>query len=583
MPKGKGQKEPRSLKRHLLMIFFGLSLPAVLVATFLLYSSSQESRTRLARSAKSNLQLFSLAMNSQMQAAENYMLDLSLRNEKFRRLGEQEDRTQAYLDAYEIEQGFHSLLTTNETLMGMLLYSEPNNIYVGRYAPGYGGTRQQMQQKLLLEADLTSLNTIRSLNTAQWDVRTVGDRLYLMRSVFYHRAWLTTIIDLNQVFQDTICNYGMSGDILVYADDGALLVGDETLDLRDQITWNAGDYGTVTADGTFMLAVSVRMEALDVYYLIPYNRLDAETDGWQIFVIAATLLVVLAIPFMLYYMQKVVFNPMNALVDTMDRIGRGELSARPSEDYRNAEFAQINETFNRMIAQITQLKIDSYEHQLEAERSEMVALKLQIRPHFILNCLKNVYALAATGSVGDIQNLIIFLSRYLRYILSYTQDTISLREELQQCRNYAELTSVGQPVPVEFCCDVDNALMETQLPPISLLTLVENCTKHGRVPDRTLRICITGRLLKSDEGEIANLSVADNGPGFSAQDLCQLNDRIFPQEQGRHIGLWNVVRRLRLQYGDHVAVAFANNRGGGARIELFIPLQEGASEKEEQV
>lgn len=579
----KEQKKPRSLKRHLLMIFFGLSVPAVLIASFLLYSSAQESRTRLARSARSNLQLFNLAMDSQMQAAKNYMLDLSLHDEKFRRLGEQEDHTQAYLDTYEIEQGFQSLLTTNEALMGMLLYSEANNIYVGRYAPSYGETLQPIQQKLLLEADLTDLNTIRSLNTDQWDLRTVGERLYLMRSVCYHRVWLTTMIDLNRVFQDTIRSYGMTGDIMVYAANGALLIGDETLDLRDQIRWNTDGYGTLTANGRSMLAVSVRMDALDVYYLVPYNRMDAETGGWQIFVIAATLVVVLAIPFMLYYMQKVVFNPMNALVDTMDRIGRGELSARPSEDYRNAEFAQINETFNRMIAQITQLKIDSYEHQLEAERSEMAALKLQIRPHFILNCLKNVYALAATGQVGDIQNLIILLSRYLRYILSYTQDAISLREELQQCKNYAELTSVGQPVPVEFCSDVDNALMETQLPPISLLTLVENCAKHGRLPGRALRIFVTGRLLKSDEGEIANLSVADNGPGFSQQDLRQLNDRIAPEEQGSHVGLWNVVRRLRLQYGEQVAVAFANGRAGGARVELFIPLQERASEKGEAV
>ena len=83
---------------------------------------------------------------------------------------------------------------------------------------------------------------------------------------------------------------------------------------------------------------------------------------------------------------------MTALVSTMDRIGRGELSVRSSVDYRNAEFTQVNETFNRMIDQITQLKIDGYEKELEARRNEMTALKLQIRPHFVLNCLKSVYA-----------------------------------------------------------------------------------------------------------------------------------------------------------------------------------------------
>ena len=109
---------------------------------------------------------------------------------------------------------------------------------------------------------------------------------------------------------------------------------------------------------------------------------------------------------------------MTALVSTMDRIGRGELSVRSSVDYRNAEFTQVNETFNRMIDQITQLKIDGYEKELEARRNEMTALKLQIRPHFVLNCLKSVYAMVQTGSREDAQQLILLLSRYLRYILS---------------------------------------------------------------------------------------------------------------------------------------------------------------------
>ena len=117
-------------------------------------------------------------------------------------------------------------------------------------------------------------------------------------------------------------------------------------------------------------------------------------------------------------MKQEIFAPMTALVSTMDRIGRGELSVRSSVDYRNAEFTQVNETFNRMIDQITQLKIDGYEKELEARRNEMTALKLQIRPHFVLNCLKSVYAMVQTGSREDAQYLILLLSRYLRYILS---------------------------------------------------------------------------------------------------------------------------------------------------------------------
>ena len=160
--------------------------------------------------------------------------------------------------------------------------------------------------------------------------------------------------------------------------------------------------------------VRKQVKALTVLYLVPCQHFGVYFAPYQILLVMGAVFVLLAIPFILFYMKQEIFAPMTALVSTMDRIGRGELSVRSSVDYRNAEFTQVNETFNRMIDQITQLKIDGYEKELEARRNEMTALKLQIRPHFVLNCLKSVYAMVQTGSREDAQQLILLLSRYLR-------------------------------------------------------------------------------------------------------------------------------------------------------------------------
>ncbi len=182
--------------------------------------------------------------------------------------------------------------------------------------------------------------------------------------------------------------------------------------------------------------VRKQVKALAVLYLVPCQHFGAYFAPYQILLVMGAVFVLLAIPFLLFYMKHEIFAPMTALVSTMDRIGRGELSVRSSVDYRNAEFTQVNETFNRMIDQITQLKIDGYEKELEARRNEMTALKLQIRPHFVLNCLKSVYAMVQTGSREDAQQLILLLSRYLRYILSFTATTTPLHTEIEQCCNY---------------------------------------------------------------------------------------------------------------------------------------------------
>jgi two-component system sensor histidine kinase YesM len=181
----------------------------------------------------------------------------------------------------------------------------------------------------------------------------------------------------------------------------------------------------------------------------------------------------------------------------------------------------------------------------------------------------------------DAQQLILLLSRYLRYILSFTATTTPLHTEIEQCCNYAELSSVGQNDSVEVVCEIDPELSELPLPPVSLLTLVENSVKHGKMIGKTLKITITAKLLETEEGCMADLSVADNGTGFTAGDLKQLNCAAPQEENGQHVGLFNVVRRLQLLYGEQAAIAFTNNRrGGGARVELFLPIDPVLQKKE---
>ena len=551
------------------MIFLGIAIPIGILLGLLLFFSGLYNRNRLAAAASGGLDIFTTNFENQLDSVENYLLNLSLNDASFRSLSEQTDRTRAYLDAYEIAQGFPAVLAANDALMGVVLRSGSGNLYVGRY----GATAQQLKQKLNLEAYLGQPGQTNKMMTKGWYLRTIGQRLYLLRSVFYQKASLTAAVDLRLVFEELVKDYGLDGRVIVMNDSGNVLVGDANL-LPTKMEWNSAGYCLTKVGRDSRLVVRKQVKALTVLYLVPYQHFGVDFAPYQILLVMGAVFVLLAIPFILFYMKQEIFAPMTALVSTMDRIGRGELSVRSSVDYRNAEFTQVNETFNRMIDQITQLK-------LEARRNEMTALKLQIRPHFVLNCLKSVYAMVQTGSREDAQQLILLLSRYLRYILSFTATTTPLHTEIEQCCNYAELSSVGQNDPVEVVCEIDPELSELPLPPVSLLTLVENSVKHGKMIGKTLKITITVKLLETEEGCMADLSVADNGTGFTAGDLKQLNSAAPQEENGQHVGLFNVVRRLQLLYGEQAAIAFTNNRrGGGARVELFLPIDPVLQKKE---
>ena len=561
-----------SLRNQLILMFLGIAIPISILLSLLLYFSGVYNRNRLAQSAGSSLDMFTGNLENQMNSMENYLLNLSLNDAAFRSLSEQTDRTQAYLDLYEIAQNFPAVLAANDALMGVVVRSGSGNLYAGRYGTLTGSSAQQLKQRLNLEESLSQMGQNNKMETREWYLRTISQRLYLLRSVTYQKASLTAAIDLRRVFEDLVEGFGLDGQIVVLNDTGNVLVGDSDL-LPTKIEWNRSGYSIIGQGNEKRIVVRKQVKMLTVLYLLPYQHMGVDFTAYEILLVVGSIFVLLAIPFIFFYMKRDIFTPMGELVSTMERIGQGELSVRSSVDYRNAEFTQVNETFNRMIDQITRLKIDGYEKELEARRNEMTALKLQIRPHFVLNCLKSVYALVQTGSREDAQQLILLLSRYLRYILSFSATTTPLHTEIEQCCNYADLSSVGQADRVEVVCEIDPELNDLPLPPVSLLTLVENSVKHGRMIGKPLKLTLSAHLLKTEEGSMADLSVSDNGTGFTAEDLKQLNRGTPQEENGQHVGLFNVVRRLQLLYGEQAAIAFTNNRrGGGARVELFLPL-----------
>lgn len=403
------------------MIFLGIAIPIGILLGLLLFFSGLYNRNRLAAAASGGLDMFTTNFENQLDSVENYLLNLSLNDATFRSLSEQTDRTRAYLDAYEIAQGFPAVLAANDALMGVVLRSGSGNLYVGRY----GETAQQLKQKLNLEAYLGQPGQTNKMMTKGWYLRTIGQRLYLLRSVFYQKASLTAAVDLRLVFEELVKDYGLDGRVIVMNDSGNVLVGDANL-LPTKMEWNSAGYCLTKVGRDSRLVVRKQVKALTVLYLVPYQHFGVDFAPYQILLVMGAVFVLLAIPFLLFYMKQEIFAPMTALVSTMDRIGRGELSVRSSVDYRNAEFTQVNETFNRMIDQITQLKIDGYEKELEARRNEMTALKLQIRPHFVLNCLKSVYAMVQTGSREDAQQLIV-------------DDQSTVVQGLLHCTNWAAM------------------------------------------------------------------------------------------------------------------------------------------------
>ncbi len=110
------------------------------------------------------------------------------------------------------------------------------------------------------------------------------------------------------------------------------------------------------------------------------------------------------------------------------------------------------------------------------------------------------------------------------------------------------------------------------IPPVSILTMLENCFKYGCRQDAALEISVTARCRQMDEQTYACISIQDNGPGFSQEDLGKLNNHLKQMQEEGHVGMVNTMARIQMMYGEHCEVLFSNQ--GGACIEWIIPITE---------
>ena len=193
----------------------------------------------------------------------------------------------------------------------------------------------------------------------------------------------------------------------------------------------------------------------------------------------------------------------------------------------------IVEAFSFAVSLLIQTEIHrSQRREVEAERdrAEINLYKAQIKPHFMFNTLNSLYGLFLTGNDNALPSLEKFISM-MRYVHTTARlEFVSLAEEADYIRQYVGLQSLrlNGNTHVNLHIDIrDNSL---KVPPMLIVTFVENCFKHGISPVEESTIDIS-------------LSESDGMLYFNT------SNRIFPVKRiGEHLGIENCRRRLAISY-----------------------------------
>jgi sensor histidine kinase YesM len=208
-------------------------------------------------------------------------------------------------------------------------------------------------------------------------------------------------------------------------------------------------------------------------------------------------------------------------------------------------------------AQALQFALERETLQRQAADAQLAVLQSQIEPHFLFNTLANVQALVESGSPRAAPVLGSLIA-YLRAAMPQLQQGApTLGQEEALVRSYLELMRMRMPDRLAYVIDIDPGLSGLRLPPMTLLTLVENAVRHGIDPSEA-----GGRIAVGARRDVASggvtLWVADSGRGI---------DEAKPSGTG----LANLRERLAATFGPGATLSLQALSPHGVRAEILLP------------
>ena len=193
------------------------------------------------------------------------------------------------------------------------------------------------------------------------------------------------------------------------------------------------------------------------------------------------------------------------------------------------ELEPADQQLKNLVSQLQKMRISVYEEELERKKFEITFLQHQIRPHFYLNCLATIDSMAQLGEIEELRKMVLFTSQYIRYLFQVDSNLVRLSYELTHIEAYLVIQNLRMEENFEVEVKAAPEAMEACIPPLFLISFVENSVKHASVSaGEKLKISIHCRR----EKERLVIDIADSGQGFPPEFLREQEGEL-PLAEGK--------------------------------------------------
>ena len=209
---------------------------------------------------------------------------------------------------------------------------------------------------------------------------------------------------------------------------------------------------------------------------------------------------------------------------------------------------------------------------------EQMALKSQMNPHFIFNCLNSIQHYVIDKDVMGANEFISKFSKLIRLTLDHSsRSDISISEEIDYLRSYLELEQVRFENKFAYQIEASNVdKNDFFIPPMILQPYIENAIRHGV----RYREDAGGRIIVDikQAGEQLICTISDNGIGRKLAQQYKSKTPIEYQSKGmdltsKRIEMFNQSHESKIKV--EISDLDENDKAmPGTLVKLYFPLSE---------
>ncbi|TCM86654.1 sensor histidine kinase YesM [Paenibacillus sp. BK033] len=310
--------------------------------------------------------------------------------------------------------------------------------------------------------------------------------------------------------------------------------------------------------------------------IYPNEELARHRNNTLFIAIGALVFAVVCISLLSLFAQQYLTRPIKRLGQAMKKVRTGNFHVTLSQPYRyRDDLSELNRSFNFMTEKIRELIEQRYQMQLRNKEAQLLALQMQINPHFLYNTLQTIGGKAVLIGDYEIPEMCRSLGDLFRYSFYEGNTESTIRQELAHVANYLYIQQFRFEESLRTEFDVPESLMEATTIRFVMQPIIENAVIHalGGPDDGQLLIRVGAETY---DGAIV-LSVSDNGPGIAPAKLAELRGDMEKKSMevfsGVSIGLKNVHERIRLAYGESYGLEIDSKPSEGTVIRIRIPCR----------